>query len=382
MTIAMIGQKGLPAIHGGVERHVHELSTGLIEAGQDVLAYARDWYTDETITEFKGVRVVHTPSVHTKHFDTITHTLTATIDAMHRNVDVIHYHGVGPSLLAWIPRIFTPHIRVVGTFHSIDRKHAKWNWFARQILKIGEWAVSTFPHDTVAVSETISGYVRDVYGKDATYIPNGVPSYVPKESTQALTEFGITPNKYFLIVSRLIRHKGIHDAIASYQTLEKTHPEMTREYPLVIVGDGHHTNDYVSELKAQAAGSNIIFTGFQSGDALAELFSHATMFIHPSEHEGLPITVLEAISYGTVSIVSDILEHRLIVPNMTYRFSKETLADTIVRTMNQYPAALSYARTRQRDIQEEFAWSKIVRDLTRTYKQQSHKESLTINQPA
>lgn len=367
MTIAMIGQKGMPAIHGGVERHVHELSTRLVQSGYTVLAYARDWYTDPSITTYEGVTIVHTKTIKTKHLDTITHTLTATFDAMSRKVDIIHYHGVGPALISWIPRLFAPNIRVIGTFHSIDRKHDKWNFFARVALLFGEWAISTFPHETIAVSETIKAYDRDVFGKEVTYIPNGVPQYIKRIESNRLTTWGLQPEKYFLIVSRLIRHKGIHIAIRAYKQLELSHPTLTREHPLVIVGDGHHTNDYVAELKEMAKGSNIIFTGFQSGEALAQLFSHATLYIHPSEHEGLPITVLEAMSYGVPTIVSDILEHRLIVPDLAYRFSKETLVDTIIRTMSHYTEARQHAVYARKRISAEFSWTVITAAMERLY---------------
>jgi glycosyltransferase involved in cell wall biosynthesis len=376
MTIAMIGQKGLPAIHGGVERHVHELSTRLVQSGHSVLAYARAWYTDPSVTSFEGIQIVHTHSIKTKHLDTITHTLTATVNAIRRDVDVIHFHGVGPGLLSWIPRIFAPNIRVIGTFHSIDRKHDKWNVWARFMLLLGEWAISTFPHQTIAVSETIKAYDRDVFGKEITYIPNGVPHYTKEIDTHELTQWHLVPGQYFLIVSRLIRHKGIQHAIRTYKQLELSHPSLTQKYPLVIVGDGHHTDDYVNELKHMANGSNIIFTGFQSGKTLAQLFSHAALFIHPSEQEGLPITVLEAISYGTPTIVSDILEHRLIVPDLMYRFSKETLADTILRTMSNYQTTKKYAAYARRRINSEFSWDIITDAIERLYQPNTSAQNM------
>ena len=134
MRIAMIGQKGMPAVNGGVERHVHELAVRLVKFGHLVTVYSRTWYVGDNYSKnIEGVKIKLLPTVHTKHFDTISHSLLATIDAIKNDFDVIHYHGVGPSLLAWIPRLFAPKIKVIATFHSIDRYHQKWNWFAKRL---------------------------------------------------------------------------------------------------------------------------------------------------------------------------------------------------------------------------------------------------------
>ena len=138
MRIAMIGQKGLPAKFGGVERHVHELSVRLVKIGHKVTVYSRKWYTGGKDKKFAGVEIQHLPSIRTKHLDAITHSFLATLNAIKNKSDVIHYHGIGPSLVSWIPRLFAPRIKVITTFNSIDRKHEKWGLGARLILKLSE----------------------------------------------------------------------------------------------------------------------------------------------------------------------------------------------------------------------------------------------------
>jgi len=138
MRIAMIGQKGIPAIYGGIERHVEELSLELAKQGHTVLVYARKWYTPKNIKNYHGINIIHTPTLRTKHFDAIAHTFFSTIHAMFQKPDVIHYHGVGPSLLSWIPRVFSPKTKVVATVHCLDRYHQKWGLFARIMLRFGE----------------------------------------------------------------------------------------------------------------------------------------------------------------------------------------------------------------------------------------------------
>ena len=172
MRIAYIGQKGIPMTQGGVEAHVENLAVEMAKLGHEVFVYTRDYYTDKNLKEYKGVKLISIPSIRTKNLDTITHVLFSTIHALFQKYDVIHYHSVGASLMSFIPRIFS-RAKVVGTFHCLDRFHQKWGFFARLMLRIGEWTVCYFPHKTIAVSQYIQKYCLDDYGKKVDYIPNG-----------------------------------------------------------------------------------------------------------------------------------------------------------------------------------------------------------------
>lgn len=366
MKIAMIGQKGMPALHGGVERHVHELALRLAKRDFDVRVYSRSWYTkNQGKGNIAGVNVIHVPSINTKHLDTITHTLVATIHAMMTGAQVFHYHGIGPALLSWIPRVFRPGARVITTFHSIDRKHEKWGPFARFALRIGELAALVFAHKTVTVSEGIRTYVEVVYGKKTELIPNAVPEYTKQETTDALDAFGLKKNEYLLVVTRLIAHKGVQYLIDAYTQLANTAPEVLGNKKLVIVGDGYHSGDYVAALHAQAGkNSNIIFTGFQSGQALAELFSHAYLKVHPSDNEGLPLSVLEAMSYELPVLASDIAGHRDLVDHPAYTFaagSVDALTKKLHTLLSASPDVLSAEGQRNKQkVRTLFSWDIVV----------------------
>src|SRR5512135_1685347 len=159
MRIAIIGSKGIPARAGGIERHVEELATRLAKRSFDVTVYTRPWYTGTQKLSHQGVRLVPLASLKTKHFDAITHTFVSTLHAMKENVDVYHFHGVGPALLAWLPRVFRPKAKVIVTFHCLDRRVRKWGRFARFMLKFGEWAATHYAHKTIVVSKTLAHYV-------------------------------------------------------------------------------------------------------------------------------------------------------------------------------------------------------------------------------
>ena len=380
MQIAMIGQKGIPATIGGVERHVHELSRRLAERGFAITVYARAWYTRRREEIIPGVKVVHLPSIHTKHLDTITHTLIATLHAMRAGVDIIHYHGVGPSLWSWLPRLFTPKIKVVATFHSIDRKHEKWGVGARLALRLGEWMACHGAHQTITVSTTIRQYARDVYDKDTTYVPNAVPLYEKTSETKELARWNLTPEKYILMVSRLIPHKGAHYLIEAYQALQRAHPALVKDLKLMIVGQGYYTDTYVDWLRQKsAANPNIVFTGAQSGKTLAELFAHARLMVHPSDKEGMPITVLEGMSYGLPVLLSDIPEHVYLVDNQEYLFARGqtgSLAERLKNLLQKPAAALNAQGQKNRaEIERHYTWERVLEQIIKIYKENHNKQS-------
>ncbi len=309
MKIAMIGQKGIPAKAGGIERHVEELSVELARRGHDVLVYCRSWYTSP-IQEYRGVRCAHAPTIATKHLDAIVHTFTSILLAVKEKVDVIHIHGVGPALLAWIPKLLRPQTKVVVTFHCIDRHHQKWNWFARFMLSLGERIACFIPDATISVSKTLEAYCRMNYSVNTKYIPNGTQVPMNESNKALLKPFRLEPQNYLMFCARLVRHKGAHTFIEAWKRARKLRPDLTKGKKIAIVGGSAFTDDYVQELTTLAKNDpSIVLTGTQIGDTLHALFSNAYAIVHPSESEGLPIAILEAMSYGKCVLSSDIPEN-------------------------------------------------------------------------
>lgn len=364
MRILMIGQKGIPAIYGGIERHVEELSTELAKQGHSVFVYARNWYTPKNITSYNNIKIIHTPTLRTKHLDAIVHTFISTIHALFQKPDVIHYHGVGPSLLSWIPRILSPKTKVISTIHCLDRYHQKWGLFARIMLHLGEWAGCRFAYQTISVSKTIQSYCLNEYHKLTSYIPNGVQKAPEISNPAILDQWDIKPNKYVLMVSRLVKHKGTHYLLEAWQFAKQQNPELLKEYKLVIVGDGSFTDQYVCELHKIARGDkSIIFTSWQKGRALSELYANARLFIHPSENEGLPITVLQAMSYGKPVLLSDIPEHKEVITNNKFWFANAnilSLASKITELMKDEELLASEGKLNKDIVTSKYNWNDIA----------------------
>lgn len=366
----MIGQKGIPAVWGGVERHVEKLSVELSQKGHEVFVYARRYYVDpKLVTAFQAshpnIHVRFLPTLHTKHLDAITHTFIATLRSVVSNVDVYHYHGVGPSLLSWIPRILRPHATVITTFHSPDRNHEKWGRFAKFMLTLGEWTALHFAHRTITVSQELQKYALDTYSVHTAYIPNAVDEPVRATASMMTAQFDLRPNEYFILVSRLIPHKGVHVAIEAFKNM----PELKQK--LVIVGDSSHTEEYVKKLHKMAEGDKrIIFTGFQHGRMLHELLTNAYAFIQPSFSEGLSIALLEAASYGLPIVCSNIDANMEIVGDKAYTYTPNDtlgLQDAITRMMSNPKETEEQVKMLRRHVTHAYAWGTVASSVEELY---------------
>jgi len=372
MKIAMIGQKGIPTIYGGIERHVEELSLELDKLGHDVLVYARSWYTPKIIKNLENIKIIHTPSLRSKHLDTITHTFTSTFHAMRQKPDIIHYHGVGPSLLAWIPKLILPKTKVMVTAHCLDRYHQKWGLVARIALRLGEWTSLKFAHQTITVSQTLKDYFLNEFRQKTIYIPNGITA-VPEHPGSALIEdkWNLKKNKYVIMVSRLVKHKGAHYLLEAWQFAKLQYPELLKDYKLVITGGSSKTKKYVEELKEIAHGDNsIIFTDWQHGRILEQLYANTALFIHPSQNEGLPITVLQAMSYGRTVLLSDIQEHKEIINDKRYLFANAnigSLADKIIELFKDKQNLIDQGKLNKIFVEEKYNWHDIAKKTSQVY---------------
>ncbi len=310
MTIVMIGQKGLPARAGGVERHVSLLAEGLASRGHRVVVYGRRWYVGQAEAP-KNVEQCFTKGIHTKHLDAITHSLTALWEARYLHPEIVHLHGTGTALLTPIARLLHPRAKVVVTFHCIDWQHAKWGVIARMALRLGEWMACHLPHRTITVSQTLARYCLDTYGSQPVYIPHPFRLDFPRPSTDFLHGFHLQPERYLLLVARLIPHKQAHLLIEAYARGRARRPDLFRDLPLVIVGGGSWTEAYVERMQTLARTvPGVQLLGERSGEELAALQAHTLAHVFPTSSEGLAFAMLEAGAYARPAIVTDLAQNR------------------------------------------------------------------------
>lgn len=368
MKIAFIGQKGIPAKSGGVEKHVEQIATRLAAQGHEVTAYVRSHYVEKGITEYKDVRLVHTAGIATKYLDAITHTLTATLHVLREDYDVIHFHSIGPSIISFIPRILKPRTRVIATFHSRDYFHKKWSWIARLVLHISEMITCKVPERTIVISETLRDYAENTYNRHFDFIPNGAEVSTESDS-EILKNLGLKSDRYVLVQGRLVAHKGVHYVVKAFQELERT-GRMPNNFKLAIVGASAHTDEYVQYLKVLTENDvNIVMVGEQTGLAMSTLWNNASVFVQASEDEGLSLSLLEAMGHGVMPIVSSIPANLEAIQNGAgISFQSKNIED-LTKTLAYYIAndeeRRAVAKRAKERAEDVYSWDAIA---DRTYK--------------
>jgi glycosyltransferase involved in cell wall biosynthesis len=303
----MLGSRGIPARYSGVERHVEELGARLVERGHDVVVFCNNAQVDDRSPTYRGMALRHLPAVPTKHLETISSTALATASAM-VGFDVVHYHALGPGLLAPAPR-WLSRAAVVQTVHGRDGHRAKWGTGARLVLGLAERMSARVPDATIVVSSTLAGDYRRAYGTEPDVIPNGVTAPEPVGPEVVAERFGLAPGGYVLFVGRLVPEKAADLLVRAFAHVET-------DLRLVVAGGSAHTDGYVQHLRRLAAlDDRVVLTGPVYDEACQALLRHATVFVSPSELEaGAPLTLLEAAMHGTPVLVSDIAAQREGVP--------------------------------------------------------------------
>jgi len=304
LRVAMIGQKGYPPVHGGIEKHVAELATRLVTRGIDVDVFSRPHYSDaDGPTAIPGLRVRRLASIPTKHLDAISHSILATGACICGGYDIVHYHAIGPGMLSGFPRWLSGKKTVV-TVHGLDWQREKWGRLASGVLRVGELCSARFPDRTIVVSRALAEHFRRRHDSKTVSIPNGITAPTLRRP-DAMRSLGVEP-PYILFVGRLVPEKGCHLLLSAYSAL----PAAVRDRcSLVIAGDAGFTESYARKLREDASG-RVIFTGFVHGPVLDELFTNAEIVVLPSTLEGLSIALLEGMSYGRCCLVSDIPPNR------------------------------------------------------------------------
>ena len=354
----MIGQKGVPATYGGIEKHVEEIAGRLVRRGHDVTVFCRLYYTPAEAT-FDGVRLARRPSVHTKHFDTATHVAGCTLEAMARRYDIVHYHALGPSVFASLPRLSGK--RTVVTVHGLDWQRQKWGRFASWVLKQCEGPAAHFPNRTVVVSRTLREYFREHHHCDAVFIPNGTNLPQPRPPRKVL-QLGLTPGRYILFVGRLVPEKGVHFLCEAFNRIQT-------DMKLALVGGLSFSEDYVRLLKGYES-DRIRLLDYVFGEGLEELWSNAYLVVQPSTMEGLSIALLEALSYGRCVLLSDIPENLEVAEGCSVSFRSQDVDDLREKLdglIRDPERVKSFEERARQHIQQHYSWDRVAEATEQLY---------------
>ncbi len=331
MKIIVLGTRGIPNILGGVETHCEELYPRVVSLGHEVTIITRKPYVvNPQIKSYKGthLRPIYAPKV--KSFEAIIHTFLGVLYAGIKRPDILHIHAIGPMLMTPLARLLG--LKVVVTNHGPDYDRQKWGKVAKRVLKLGEYFGTKFAHKVIVISEVINNILKEKYHRtDGHLIYNGVT--LPKLSNKDdyIKSLGLTKKKYIIGVGRFVEEKGFSDLIKAYS-------QISTDVKLVLVGDTDHNTLYSKTLKENAKNAGVVLTGFIRGEKLNQIYSHALLFCMPSYHEGLPIALLEAMSYNLNVLVSNIPANLEVPLKETDFFDVGIISDLTKKLKNKIEA--------------------------------------------
>lgn len=309
MKIVVTGTRGIPEIQGGVETHCQELYPRLAAMGHDVTVIRRTPYVtdDNCISEYKGVHLIDVYAPKRKSFEAIVHTILAIVKAKRLKPDILHIHAVGPAIVMPFARMMG--MRTVMTNHGPDYDRKKWGKLAKYILRLGERLGTRYASRVIVISKVIADILSSRYGRTdgVELIYNGVNPPVVSDHTDYIQSLGLEPGRYIVGLGRFVEEKGFHDLIEAYLKSGLAASGIR----LAIAGDADHPDEYSEKLKNMAREGKVVLTGFIRGERLSQFMSNAALYCMPSYHEGLPIALLEAMSYRLDVAVSDIPANRL-----------------------------------------------------------------------
>lgn len=327
-SVAMLGHKRIPSREGGVEIVVEELSTRFAAKGLDVTCYNRKGhhisgadFDSDSLNEFKGVKLKNVLTIDKKGMAAVTASFFAAIKAAFGKFDIVHFHAEGPCAMLWLPKLFGK--RCIATIHGLDHQRAKWGKFASWYIHTGEKCAAKYADEIIVLSKNVKNYFKKKYNRDTVFIPNGVSKVLPKEPEKITVSFGLKKDDYILFLGRIVPEKGVKYLIEAYNRLDT-------DKKLVIAGGASDSSEFFDELKDMAINnSNIIFTGFVQGTILEELYSNAYIYVLPSDLEGMPLSLLEAMSFGNCCLTSDIPECSEVLGDYGVTFKKSDIADLL-----------------------------------------------------
>jgi len=369
LRIAMIGHKRIPSREGGIEIVVEELATRMVKMGHEVTCYNRKGhhvsgkeYDTQKIKEYKGVKLKEVLTIDKKGLAAMSASFFASLKAAFGKYDVVHFHAEGPCAMLWLPKLFGK--RCIATIHGLDHQRAKWGKFASSYIMFGEKCAAKFADEIIVLSKGVQEYFKETYGRETRYIPNGVNKPIIRPVEIIKEKYELDKDSYILFLGRVVPEKGIQYLIEAYK-------QVNTEKKLVIAGGSSDTDEFLNEMKALAKeDERILFTGFVQGQMLEELYSNAYVYTLPSDLEGMPLSLLEAMSYGNCCLVSDIAECSEVVEDKAVVFKKaniQDLRDKIQMLCDKADMLKGFKAEVSEFICNKFDWNNVVNNTLKLY---------------
>ena len=252
------------------------------------------------------------------------------------------------------------------TSGGIDWQREKWkSGFGSKFIRRGEKNAVKYADEIIVLSVGVQEYFEKTYGRKTRFIPNGVNRPEIQKPELITEKYGLTKDSYILFLGRLVPEKGLRYLIEAYKQT-KTNKK------LVIAGGSSDTDSFMKEIKKLAKGDErILFTGFVQGKMLDELYSNAYVYTLPSDLEGMPLSLLEAMSYGNCCLTSNIPECTEVVEDKALIFKKSDVDDlkNCLQDACDHPEKVLELKKQAADfICEKYNWDDVVEETMKLYR--------------
>ncbi|MDO8529517.1 MAG: glycosyltransferase family 4 protein [bacterium] len=358
MRIAFIGQKGLPAANGGVERHTENLAVRLAEMGHKIFVYAKNDYTEKTLGEYKGVKLIHIPSVSVEVINKILYSFLSNFHAAFQKYDIIHFQSKSSAFFSFIPKIFRIKTAIILTFRRRRNYKKSLGWLGKELRRYAEQLAVRIASKIIVLKKSTRDYIFNKYKIKAAYIPEG--SEVRRNlCSKVLERWNLKEKRYVIADGSLCKNEEIKTIVEAFKNLEDTN-KIPNNFKLVIIDSDFNSNDR----------KNIIFTDNPTNATLEQLFSHSYLFIAPSESENSSATLLEAMGYGIAPLVSDIPKNLEAIGKCGFSFkskSGEDLKEKLAYLVNKPSEVERMGKMAREKAQKDYGWDKIVRKTLHIY---------------
>ena len=370
MKIAVIGAKGLPPTQGGIEHYCAEVFPRMVAQGHSVDLFARSSYTNSSWLEnyyFEGVKVISLPDVRMRGVDAFVTSALGSLAANGKKYDIVNFQALGPSLFTGLSRI-TSKSKIVVTCHGLDWQRAKWGNFSTRLIQMGERTAAHCAHEIIAVSNALKTHFLQTYGREVVYIPTAPASYAKSDPDFAYgSKLGLSRGKYMLFLGRLVPEKRPDLLVEAFRKLQP------QNWKLVLAGGVSNTESFTSQLLEKVADNrNIVFAGELRGARLAEIVRGAGLFVLPSDVEGLPMAMLEAMRERIPILASDIPPHKQLIGGGRGRFfeagSLESCIDELSWATENSTHMAAMAQNAQKYVNHNYSWDYITNETLNLYK--------------
>jgi glycosyltransferase involved in cell wall biosynthesis len=378
LKIAIAGTRGIPARYGGFETFAEELSARLVERGNEVLVYCRPGNADvsSAIPERAGrprsqAERIILPALRHKYFETVSHTLLSSLDALRRDFDVVLLCNAANAFV--LPLLRAARIPVAINVDGIERHRRKWNIVGKLVYAIGESFSSLFANKVVADADVIADYYRGRYGIEPVTIPYGA-EFPSEEDSDVLARLGVEAENYILYVSRFEPENNPLEVVAAYEGVgsgewgvgEKAslpHPTPYSLSPkLIMLGAASYARDLEAALRSHAS-DRILFPGALYGRDYRTLQRNALIYIQATEVGGTHPAMIEAMASGGCVLAHDTPENREVGGDAVGYFRlrpSETLSGTL-REFLESPALREQMRIAARArAAQRYSWSAVT----------------------